>query len=383
MNKYVIFINKDHSYDMVKVNKLYPKRFISPEIKMILIPAFDHPDLYIPIKPSLLLLENDFELQIEYSMFNFDVENLDYGDYMIDPYHLKTKSVIDFINGLWNLYKFRGTSIYIQDNITRISYSYTTTAIYPHRIYIRVGDNITDSGEMGFLSEMDAFEDFVNSPKAKDPQYAWEERIDWAKDFFFTTEKMEEMPEHFALSPNKKWRRVYNLLDELIPSDLVLKKLVDFGAYYLSDTSYHTKEADDIWKSLVITIYVDDILNEAEGFEHLRNKKHYSFTDKEDIRRMFLDGELVTPFGVEIKFYNLKEFLATKAMLPVIVSYIKLYTTMYYGTDGKENELHSSTQTLVLIEISAESGDYRLLSEEELTPDNISDAIISLLRNNF
>ena len=267
MKKSYYILYRNHSVKKYKESKFLSNlyKLDMKKIKMILVPCDEHPNLYIPIKPSSLLIFEKAEIHIQYAICQEIFESNEYYDLELYNYGLATRDFRSFINGLFNVYKFRGASIVISEvNEAVMEGSDYGYSIYPIKIKYSLYDSNdrifheSSTGNMGSLRK-----DIKDLPS----QYSFENRFKILDDIFYIPSRVDYharepdidgLPSIINLYDGKHWNKVNHIDRETSDIDLLAIKLIEFLCYYIIDASYVDKIEKYILRSETIQVIVCD-----------------------------------------------------------------------------------------------------------------------------
>lgn len=363
MKRRIIILYKNGEYSLVKPNKI--KDYSFHKVHQVYVPSYDHPNLYIPIMNTDVLKCNNFYVNLEYKMFINSMEANEMFDGQTISFTRETKDPIEFINMIYNLYKFRAISRYIAENNSDYTWGYVNYVIYPVRIQYSYGKynqliSQHDSGLMRSIQE-------IESEDLSSLQYSptIDKRIDQISSILYRTRDVERLEKFISLNERSGWRKLYNVVDERRHNDVILMRLDDFGTYYIAEEHLFSLKNESLYKNLIFSIYVT--MDEYKK----KNHKFYTYDEKCHLKDLFEAMSLWSPITLEVSIKNIDDFFKIYAYLNTIISYMKYTCTLYM-----ENDL---TKTISLVVIEKDKNSLSLLTDEELDSDHLSKAIMNVI----
>lgn len=381
----IIILYKDGSYKTIKKKKINPKKLSSKDIKLILIPLSEHEGAFIPIKPSKMYDFSKASVKIIYSTYFFNADECEMDaieERKNITYFQKFTSLIEFINGLYNVYKFRAIPMYFTENMNPNLRYCPSIAIRQIEVIFydqtsNIIDTITSEVDMGDLMEYPTSY-FISTP----PEYINEDRFICLKDILYipcifegqTTSDTNNLPNVIKLGDDK-WKKIKNPKDDLVPKDFILYKVPDFEIYYfMTYEMYLNLTVTDITKK--IGIYPITAVNE---YEKISNKTKY------EIITHFIDFAGIDDiFQLEPPMYKISTFLQTLIFLGTILIYSNYFTKYYYDPQSEEFHFEYDIVSFVIFgdkNYSSSSRNFvkEILMMNELTYTNKINAFIKML----
>lgn len=387
-NLSIIIIYKNNSYKIISFKKLHIKQLMKNSIKFILIPLYDNINAYIPIKPTTLYNFNKAIVSIIYQPFVYDEENTIGTSFDIQEFKSECNNIIDFINALYNVYKFRGTGIFLDDNnkmAIPVSFVMTLRKVNI-KFYDSVGNIIDeiDSGVMKDLSELKP-KRFQQTP----PAYICEDRLESLKEILFIPTifnyngrvDLEKLPLCIRLNSDNTWNKIKKPGKDLKLSDHILCKIRDYEIYYLIDY--------EIYKELIksspfqISFISTPVAKEYDEniLPSLDENKIPSQLEKRRVINRYIDNDIFSICDISVSIYTIDDFLQSYVFFNTILSYIKYFAIFCY--QGEDNDIIMKTFAIFERIVSDKNtNDTDLITDLESTPENITNAFIKIMQRN-
>ena len=389
----IIVLHDDHSYKIIEQSKINPRELKDDHIEMILIPCFDRENVYIPMKPSIFYDFSKVRVEIRHNVFMFDMEEVTGEELSSLDYVRECFNIIELGNALFNLYKFRGTSIFLSESINMDSGITVTYTDYPIRIQLTFYDenlNVLkqiDSKPMKTFSSRN-LEDYLAYP----PQYCFEDRFACLEDMLYvplnTTFRPREsdyngLPSIIALRNSKKWKCIYKINKDVEEDDLLLQKIPDYECYYLMpEELYFQLERLRICSFYYSmgSIPIDGKYNK-NYMPTLKKSGKVIPSEKEELYQDLLDGNVISIIPIDYDIGSMEIFLTLYAFSHIILAYMKYFTSLVYGYEDRD----AGDCIYTFISFSTHmygstSMDRVVLLDTELTPDSLTNAIVKILR---
>ena len=381
----LIILYKDGTYKNIKEKKLNPKKLSSTDIKLILIPLSEHEGAYIPIKPSKLYNFNKATIKIIYSTYFFNTDECEIDaieERKNITYFQEFTSLIDFINGIYNVYKFRAIPMYFTENMNPNLTYYPTIAIRQIEVifydqFSNILSEIKSENDMGDLMEYPNSY-FMSTP----PEYINEDRFICLKDILFipcifegcSTSDTYNLLNVIKLEDDK-WKKIKKPKESLSPKDFILYKVLDFEIYYLMTYDmYLTLSITDITKKIAILP-----ITTVNEYEKISNKTKY------EIITHFIDFAGIDDiFQLEPPMYKINTFLQTLIFLGTILIYSNYFTKYYYDPQAEDFHFDYDIASFIIFADKHYSNSSRnfvkeILMMNELTYTNKINALIKML----
>lgn len=327
----IIILYKNGTYKSIKEKKINSAKLSFKDIKLILIPLLEHEGAFIPIKPSKLYNFNKASVKIIYSTYFFNTDECEMDaieERKNITYFQEFTSLIEFVNGLYNVYKFRAIPMYFVENMNPNLTYYPIIVIRQIEVIFydwasNITNTITSEIDMGDLMEYPNSY-FMSTP----PEYINEDRFICLKDILYipcifegqTTSDTNNIPNVIKLGDDK-WEKIKKPKDDLVPKDFILYKVPDFEIYYfMTYEMYLNLTATDITKKIAICP-----ITAVNEYEKISNKSKY------EIVTHFIDFAGIDDiFQLEPPMYKINAFLQTLIFLGTILIYSNYFTKYYY-----------------------------------------------------
>ena len=385
-NLNILILYKNKETKIISAKKIKPSQLSGNDIKMIFIPLYDNPNAYIPIKPNILYNFSKAKVSIEYQAFIYDYEDERGSSFDTQNFYSECTNIIDFINAIYNCYKFRGVTIYLENAYQMTTSSFSNFVIYPRHIKIKFYDtnNILtdeiDSGPMEDLSDYDS-----NVFKKTPPAYVCENRMECLKDILYVPQDIdnsgeidsEKMPISIQLYDDS-WRKVKKPAKELLSTDYILYRVRDFEIYYLMEYQMYCellkiREFDiNYISSPIDTSAMDD-----EYFNSLDDNKVPSFSEKREVVEMFIHGEVYNIISACASIRSPDSFIESLIFFRTIISYIKYFGIYCYA----DSDLFK-IRTFAIFCRYYPAGEYRdeiLLTDLESDYDTVNKVFLEMI----
>lgn len=394
MKNKIILLYKNGLVESYSEKKFIEKYDKLSNIKYIMIPYLEFPDCYIPIRPFKYLKFYKATLDIIYQSVSTDIEDQLYDSYDPDLYSKTFDSLIELINGLYNLFKFRAVSICIDEAKTENFYGYDGNtveyAICPRRYILKLYDHENDiiyeidTKDMGDL--IDLGDDILElTPLA----YQYEDRYDKLSDIFYVPsgnkKTIIDLPLAIYISDDE-WRRIKKPASELDPQDSFLYKIDDFCIYYMIRYDNY-KELLNI--NSFVCRFCGLLIYEEEEILSFLEEGILSFFDPSNIPSI---QERINAMEVIDQYDYLDVYLLSilvtdvQSFLKIMIFLKNIFYYMRYLISEKAFDLSSAkyNETLkdmiILTNISKNPLKRLMLVEKELTPIKIMDAFLSITK---
>lgn len=389
MSRRFVILNQDGSYEFYPLNKIQSTDLSKSSIEMILIPLIDHPNLYFPMKPSELYNASRIHINIVHTIMVYDFENITAEDILTTEYDTDCVGIYEFANALFNLFKFRGASIYIAE-YTESGSTFTFTS-YPRRIHIEFFDESRnliheiDSGSMDSMSGM--FNgDYLKIKSFRPPQYMYEGRIACLSGILFTPEAtrygskkdsyiledIPELPSKINLHDKKHWKIVRNFHRDVKPGDYFFIHIQDFGVYYFIDAdSYNFVDERESLRHARVE-YICAPLDDDEIRKYARfilEKRKPSPLEKNLCLQEIENGDIFCPFTVIDDITDADRYFEAYSLAHVISNYLEYFL----GSSYYEERL----QCLSMIRFGI--NEQTILEKSEYSLDSISTGFLKIL----
>lgn len=400
-----LILYRDKSFKIVNCNKLNVMNLNDPDIKIIFIPNTEIPNGYIPIKPSVHYKFSKAVVDIVYQGFvasayedlSISLAEID-EDFVPKEYHQVCYNMVEFINAIYNLWKFRGTSMFISENANPDSYgAYDSWIIYPLyyqiKFYDRNGNvkDVIDSGEMKSIPE----KYYDKAYEETTIEHCQEEYMESLGEIFFTPLCKNFLPYdagYYGLLPNmicldeSTWMEVKKPGQSLSPFDYVLIKIGDFGSYYY--TQYGMYES--LFKiRFTLQIYgwcclARETNNYLKSLDKLKVPK---LSDKLDAIQSLEINETTPTIDILSDINSPLKILEVMMYLRNMASFVHYILYDIFGEPNQEDiqaypEDGCRLRVLAIFnpEKQAANTSNRILTELELSDEKIQDAILSFLK---
>lgn len=388
-NLNIVIFYKDNSYKIIPVKNINTSLLDHKNIKLILIPLYDNPNSYIPIKPAYLYNFKKAIVSITYQAFLYEVDE-DLGtSFAPNLFYKECNNFIDFINAIYNVYKFRGVTLYLSDN-TIVATGMMTFVISIRHINIKFFNNNNqlineiDSGIMKDLSEYKK-KYFWKIP----PQYTNEGRIKCLKDILYIPEsydnkcdsELDKLPLCIHLQNDDTWKKINKPHKELIPSDYILYKIPDFEVYYMMQYDVYLQLIG--FKSFQIHYVSTPIVlgYDRDFLTSLDTNKIPSFMEKEEAIDAYVNGDLfsISNTCAEIKSNDI--FFQSLIFANTILNYIKYFALYCYAGESSNTKIRSFLifGKAVGFHHCEEVRGEILLTDLEMNYDNIIEAFLNMI----
>ena len=383
----ILILYKDKTYKVISEKKINSIDLSDSKIKRIFIPLYDNPNAYIPIKPSSLYKFNKVKVSIAYQAFIYDMEDSIGTSFTPHLFEKECDNLIDFINAIYNCYKFRGVTLYL-DTHNAMTYDRTMSFVIALRqVQIQFFNkcnqliNEIDSGLMKDLEEYSK-KVFHRTP----PPYICENRLNSLKDIFYIPEMLNgEMADserlHLAISikDDNTWQQVKKPGKELSPHDYLFYKIRDFEIYYLMPYELFTtllnfKAFTIDYLSVPVTLpYDEDFLTSLD------NNKIPSVIEKQDAMSSHFNSDLFSVSNVSVDVHSIDILLESMIFFKSIVSYIKYFGVFCYAEEDKSTKMRNFN-IFYRPHICGEYSNEFLLTELELDDDTILNTFLKMIK---
>lgn len=338
----VVILYKDKSYQIISIKKLNTSKLMEDNIKLILIPLYDNPNAYIPIKPSNLYNFKKVTVSIIYQAFIYDMEDQLGTSFSTQEYYKECNNIIDFINAIYNCYKFRGVSIYLSEYSILSTYRTMTFVMSIRRIHLKFFNNanqLIDEIDSGIMKDLQEYKPkkFYKIP----PAYTNEDRLDCLREILYIpnsydhnyTSDIDKLPICMQLEDNNIWKKVKKP-GSLLPTDYILYKIPDFEIYYMMQYELYIKLLN--FKEFEIH-YVSTPIAEKYDEDFLTSldkNKIPSFSEKEAAIEAYLSGDLFSITNTCADINSIDNFLQSLIFFRTIMSYIKYFGIYCYAEES-------------------------------------------------
>lgn len=383
MKRKCIILYDNGTYRFMSIRHIKPTAIGDPNINLIFIPLFDHPNLYFPLKPSDISAYPMIKVKIDHRIFSYDYDEGIGDDIAAAEFWTTCYDIVEFGNAVYNLYKFRGASISIIESwVSGIAASFTS---YPTRIvverYIEHGklEHKIDSKEMPSLESISGR--FTGMPldmrQSVDshPQFASDDRMDCLKPFIYTPDEFEDLPHYYALRDQKHWGGI-DVYTDVGEDDYLLVKLPNFGCYYYIDAESfnHISQPKNLKGVIIYPICCPISVMEMEKMSaplkrSLVNRLKPTRADKERWRIALKNGTFYNPMDLELVADSGESYLMYYSLFPVIANYLDYFITASYGSFEDCNNLN----------FSMFGDDQYILSFNEYLEDKLSDVFLRMI----
>ena len=338
-----IILYKDHHYRLASRKKIRRMNLADRKIKTILIPC-ENGKCYFPMKPHYYL--NFFKacVMIIHKVFAFDFEEVIGDDIKIDIFETECYDIIDLGNALFNLYKFRGTSLLIAESLDVCNGINVTFTSYPIHISIRFfnrsGDmsGAIDSGKMSSLKDRCNPNDYLSYP----PQYQCEDRLQCLEELIYvpmnatyraTESQIDGIPSIINLFDEKHWKKVNYYAKDVSSEDLLLKKIQDFCAYVPIDGSIYDMIDTKNLKHAVVEFICSPLAidYEKDFLPSLKEHKIPKIREKMECYQAYKSGEIFRPIPCRIEINDPNLYFTVYSFFETIMNYIQYFTQASYG----------------------------------------------------
>lgn len=405
----VILLYKDKSFKTMNADNISHVNLRNPKLDIILIPDLSVPNAYIPVKPSIYFNFYRCVVYIVYQGFgmNYMEYQYEYGDYDMEDYDTdfcpkeftrECNDVIELVNALHNLWKFRGSSMYISEFIDPDSnFPYDSWVVYPRyyniKFYNQNGKiiNELDSGEL--VSIFEKFKDKTYTET--ELQYCQEEYFEPLRDIFYTPMCKDYIPSDsgsygllpimILLDEDSRWGAIKKPSQSLNTFDCVLFKVDDYGCYYLMQYGVYEEflKANfsmNLYGAMVDKSVDDDFLVEIDK-DKIPNEMN-----KRRMLQEFVEGhiaaiELLSAINSPARVI---EFLLFIRHIASCVHYFLYDIFGEWDQKAIRENPDKGTRIRVLILLNSckqnSKVPYLILTEPELTNQTIEDAILYFIK---
>lgn len=408
-----LILYKDHSFKIIDCDNLRSINLNDSKIRVIFIPNLETPNSYIPIKPSSYYIFSKCIVDIIYQGFvtnayemtgyaekmGYTMEDADL-DFVPKEHHLDCCSIVEFINAIYNLWKFRGSSIFISENSNPDSFAgYDSWVIFPRYYCIKFYD---DFGRLKSILEADNLvpipEKYSDKTYSEIPlEYCQEEYMETIKDIFFTPlcnnqiaadgGSFGTLPTMICLDTDS-WMKVKKPGQTLSPLDYVLIKIEDYGIYYY--TQYGVYESF-LNVNCSLQIYAACCtLEEFRVLGSLDKQKVPSISEKLEAIEAFETNRVTPTIDILTSINSPIKVIEILLFLRNIMSSMHYLLYDIYGEPNQEEikeKPNEGCRIRVLAIFNPEkqvaNTPNRILSEMELSDEKIQDAILSFLKEDL
>ena len=372
----LLILYRDNSYKIIPSNKVNSKQLANENIRMIFVPLYDNPNAYIPIKPSQLYNFNKVEVSIVYQAFTYDMEDQDGCSYTAREFNSTCETLIDFINAIYNCYKFRGITTFMEQNSVLSSLRTLAFTMMIRRIHIKFYD-----ANNQISSEIDSgvMEDLENYKVLEEPlNLLCEDRLDCLTDILFLPKKVTKLPLCIHLDEYHKWRKISKPGKELEEDDYMLYRIPGFEAYYMCQYSFYCKLLDfDEFTMHYITTPIS--LHYDENYLPSLDRKEIPGPDeKEEAYDAYRFENLYSITNTAIDVDTFEDVLTVLVFSQTIISHIRYYGIDCYAGNSREIKI----KTFIIFERLYHSGELRnfdLLTELEISYESLMEMFLKYL----
>lgn len=399
-----LILYKDHTYKIIDCDVLMNHNLRDPKISVIFVPNLESPNSYIPIKPSIYYKFSKCVVRIVYQGFvtnayediGYNMEDVE-SDFIPKEHYSECYNLVEFINAIYNLWKFRGTSIFLSENNNSDSpYAYDSWIIYPRYYSIKFYDargrikTTIDSGELLSIPEKYADKTYSEIPI----EFCQEEYMEPIRDIFFTPLCNDDVAAdggYFGLLPRMicldadAWLSIKKPGRELSPLDYVLVKIEDYGIYYY--TQYGVYESF-LNIAFDLQIYAGSC-TKHDGYllQSLDKKKVPSMSEKMeaidafDSAKVMPTIDILTSINSPIKVIEILLFLRNiMSSMHYLLYDIFGEPTQEEIEDNPNEGCRNRVLAIFNTEKQAPNIPKRILSELELSDERIQNAILSFIK---
>ena len=389
MNNYkklnIIILYKNDSYKIIPYPKLEYKHISdTKKVKLILIPLLETPNVYIPVKPSKHYNFSKVNVDIIYQPFLYDYEGMEGTSYHLTEFKNECNNIIDFINSIYNLYKFRGSGIFILENSNLDGHA--VYAIQVRQIKLDFFNEVNEciySLDSGIMEDMEIYtpETFYMSP----PPYVGEDRFITVKEFLYIPDSFDK---DFSIADVEKlygfiklnnddlsWSKVNKPTKELGENDYVLYKVENYEVYYLT-----TFELIKKFMSFP-SFYIEFITLVPDLYDYEYDKDYYDLVRKRNMteyeRQVILDTYEdhnyvnITESGIMVS--NIENLMIVIIFFSNIINTINYLILSVYNADT--NNTNIKTFALCYKRIYDNLDKILITDEEAQDYDNILNLI--------
>ena len=386
----ILILYKDKSYKIIPAKKISLLELSKKNIKLIFIPLYDNPNAYIPIKPSELYHFSKASVSIIYQAFIYDLDDQLGTSFTPQEFNADCDNIVDFINAIYNVYKFRAISIYLSENNNNMTTGRTLSFIMSIRqinvkFYNEKNQLIheIDSGVMKDLSEYSA-KYFWKTP----PPYTNEDRINCLHDILYTPctfddnyfTDLDNLPICIQIQDNQ-WKTIKKPSKELTSEDYVLYKIPNFEIYYMMQFGIYNQLLS--FNEFELHYVASPIFEgyDTDYLTSLDKGKIPSFMEKEAAIDAYLTGDLFNICNCIADINSPDIFLQSMIYANSIISYIKYFGVYCYG------EEHSDMKMRTFILFGRGLGIYGfnemqgslLLTDLEMSYDKVIEAFLMMI----
>lgn len=386
-NILILYKNKD--FKIFSYNKLKKSQLLSNNIRTIFIPLYDNPNAYIPIKPSVLYEFKKATVLLRYQAFMYDYEEELGTSFDLQEAYFECANVIELINALYNLYKFRGVTLYMENSYQITSNLSSNFVMVPRRILIKFYDENNelikelDSGNMVDLEEYD-IEVFRRTP----PAYICENRMNSIKDMLYVPEIIDKncaedvsnLPLCIKLSNDNTWKTIKRPGNELLTTDYILYKIPDFEIYYLMEYGLYLEIITfKKFEIHYICTPIDTSVMDTDYLQSIDRNKVPSIFEKMEACEAFCNSELYSIVNAEASIYSIDTFLQSLIFFNTIMNYIRYFGLYCYA--GNSTALKIRTFALFCRYNNTLSNiyDQEILTDIELDYESINQLFLKMI----
>ena len=384
--KNIVILYKNKKYKIIPHKKLKSKDLTSSSIETIFIPLYDNPNAYIPIKSSTLYDFTKATVSIIYQPFIYDNEDQNGVSYTIREFYAECKTIGDFINAIYNCYKFRGVSIFLDENSVFSSMRPLNFAMVLRRIQIKFFDDKNDiiheidSNVMEDLSDYKVLENI--------PAYLCEDRMNCLRDMLYVPDDIDnsgeadirKLPICIKLSDDYTWKKISKPGKQLNFDDCILYNIPDFEIYYLMTYEVYHKLIDfPSFTAYYIGTPVSKGYDE-DYFPSLDNNKIPSIYEKDEVYDALRFDNIFSITNTVADIDRVDIFLEALIFSETILNYIKYYAKYCYAEDDTSIIIRS----FIVLERLYPSGEPRqhiLLTDLEINYDSINESFLKFIMN--
>lgn len=348
MNEKILILYKNHTFDLIDLSGLMDIDLAGNHIQCILIPFTDVVNGYIPIKPSFLCTAHHVHVKIVYQGFQIFAAlegNWDEEDYEMN-FPLKTFEVdcfnlIDMANAIYNLLKFRGTSIFIGEKciaefpVEEFDGYYNYPREYQFDFYDE-NDNLFYQISTGMMrSLLDLYTNGEMAP-IDDPTILIgiiDEALSQSSSILYLPDR-KELPGMIQLNQTH-WNGIRKPMSELSSNDCILTYDDSYGIYYFSTYGLYL----NFLKAPHTDIYIYGLLLDLtiEGSKDLLTsidqKKIPTTMEKLEVYHALRKNSqgYITPITMGVTLKEPTDFIKLILFLPHIVLSLKCCLLEIYG----------------------------------------------------
>lgn len=347
MDEKILILYKNHTFDLMGLNELESIDMSGSHIQCILIPFTDVVNGYIPIKPSFLCTAHHVHVKIIYQGFqifaalegNWDEEDYE-ENFPLKIFEVDCFNIIDMVNAIYNLLKFRGTSIFLGEKciaefpVEEFDGYYNYPREYQFDFYDE-NDNLFYQISTGLMRSL--LDRYTNEfAEIDDPSIILgliDEALISSSPILYLPDK-KELPGMIQLTQTH-WTGIRKPMSELSSEDFILTYDDSYGIYYFSTYGLYLNFLKSPHTDVYIYGLVLDLTMEGSKglLTSIDQNKIPSTMEKLEVYHTLRKGsqDYITPITMGTTLREPTDLIKLILFLPHIVLSLKCCLLEIYG----------------------------------------------------